>query len=92
MVDTYGNHVANYDFSNVTTSVKFVYGTKSMTLVKTVTPGRVHFAASSADNTIFRGLPPRTNFYRIQSLVSTISQTSSVDILNLKDPDYPMNV
>ena len=56
-------------------------------------PGVVHFSALKEDsNVIFKALPPRKNYYRIVFGSTTLSTEVLVDILNLKDPDYPMNI
>ena len=57
-------------------------------------PGVIHFQSGSEDeNTIFKALPPRLDYYRVVFGGSPdLSDEVYVNILNLKDKEYPMNI
>ena len=57
-VDSFNNHVQDYDFSSGA-SASFEYDQKKFTLSKTIILGKVLFYANEADNESFRALPPR---------------------------------
>ena len=92
MTDSNGDHVSDYDFSRISVTCTFDYATNKISLGKTLTTGRYIFYADDSGNTLFKSLPPRENFYKVACSLGSITQTVAIDILNLKDPDYPKNI